>query len=68
MIAEERGVYQRGGLIHAIAECTECVWRDEDYKTAQAKARRHARTTGHRVRADLGYVVEYKAAAGKGVR
>ena len=47
------------GLIHGIAECTVCGWREENYLVVQKRAPAHARTTGHRVMADLGYVVEY---------
>lgn len=47
------------GLIHGIAHCTECDWSEEDYLTVQKRAAQHARTTGHKVTADLGYIVEY---------
>lgn len=49
----------RKGLIHGIAYCTQCDWSEEDYLTVQRRAAQHARTTGHKVTADLGYIVEY---------
>jgi hypothetical protein len=49
----------RKGLIHGIAHCTQCDWSEEDYLTVQRRAAQHARTTGHKVTADLGYIVEY---------
>ena len=50
----------RKGLIHGIGECTVCGWRCEDYCTVQRKAAEHSKKTGHLVKVDLGYVVEYK--------
>jgi FixJ family two-component response regulator len=47
------------GLIHGIAHCTQCDWSEEDYLRVQRRAAQHARTTGHKVTADLGYIVEY---------
>ena len=47
------------GLIHGIAHCRDCKWQNENYLTVQREAAKHARITGHRVMADLGYVVEY---------
>ena len=49
----------RKALIHGIASCTQCDWSEEDYLTVQKRAAQHARTTGHKVTADLGYLVEY---------
>lgn len=49
----------RKALVHFIANCTVCDWRTQDYQTGQKKAAAHARSTGHRVIADLGYVIEY---------
>lgn len=42
-------------LIHAIAECLDCDWREEDYLTAQKEARKHAIRTGHTVNIETGY-------------
>jgi len=47
------------GLVHGIAECQTCDWFCEDYLTVQRKAAEHSKKTGHTVKADLGYVVEY---------
>jgi len=46
-------------LVHGIADCRECGWSEQDYKTVQEKARAHVQKTGHKVTADLGYAVEY---------
>ena len=46
-------------LVHGIAICKDCDWSCEDYSTVERSARDHVRRTGHRVKADLGYVVEY---------
>ena len=48
-------------LFHAIADCTVCGKRWENYLTAQKHAAEHARKTGHKVIVDLGYLVEYGA-------
>lgn len=37
------------GTTHVLAECRNCPWSEQDYKTAQQKARRHAESTGHAV-------------------
>jgi hypothetical protein len=52
-------IVRRKGLIHGIAHCTQCDWREQDYLTVQRKAAKHARSTGHKVTSELGYVVEY---------
>jgi len=49
----------RKSLIHVIADCTVCGKHWENYLTAQKLAAAHARRTGHRVIAELGYVIEY---------
>ena len=46
-------------IIHGIAICADCDWSCEDYRKVEKSASDHARKTGHRVKADLGYVVEY---------
>lgn len=52
-------------LIHGIANCTQCDWQCQDYLTVQARAAQHARSTGHRVSAELGYSVTYFGGGGK---
>ncbi len=47
------------GLVHGIAECQTCEWSCEDYLTVQSKAAEHSKKTGHTVKAELAYVVEY---------
>lgn len=37
------------GTTHAIAECRNCGWSTDNYKTAVQAARRHAEETGHTV-------------------
>jgi hypothetical protein len=51
--------FLRKALVHGIAQCSVCTWTCEDYLTVQKKAAEHARKTGHKVSADLGYVVTY---------
>jgi hypothetical protein len=46
-------------LVHFVADCKVCGKHWEDYMTGQNLASEHAKKTGHRVMADLGYVVEY---------
>ena len=55
----------RKALIHAVAHCKVCDKQWEDYLTAQAQAAAHSRKTGHHVIAELGYIVDYGAAAGE---
>ena len=45
----------RRTLVHAIAECYECDFREEDYNTAIEKGRAHANKTRHEVRLAAGY-------------
>lgn len=37
------------GTTHILAECRNCPWRNDNYKTAVDAARRHAESTGHTV-------------------
>ena len=46
-------------LIHAIAQCQDCDWSEEDYKVAQKRAREHAKKTGHTVDLETGYWQQY---------
>jgi hypothetical protein len=50
----------RKSLIHGIARCTVCSWTSENYRSVQGLAHKHAKTTGHLVCAELGYLVEYR--------
>jgi len=58
----------RKWLVHYIAECTVCGWGTEDYINGQKKASQHATRTGHLVKAEAGYAVEYgnKTVSNKG--
>ena len=44
------------GLMHCIAECKSCAWRDEHYVGAARAATRHCRETGHEVMVDQGII------------
>lgn len=46
-------------LTHYIAWCEDCDWRTEDFLQGRRQASQHAAKTGHRVRAEEGYVVRY---------
>ena len=46
-------------VVHAIAECTVCGVRYENYKNAQALAAKHAKQTGHVVTGEVGLAFEY---------
>ena len=48
-------------LIGFIAHCEQCEWGDEDYLSAQRRARDHVRRTGHTVQAEATYSVRYTA-------
>ncbi|MHC4501556.1 MAG: hypothetical protein ACYS21_20905 [Planctomycetota bacterium] len=41
------------GVIHCIAECEDCDWRNENYKNAQATAAIHARAHKHKVSVEV---------------
>ncbi len=47
------------GKIHAIAKCRICNWEEQNYQTAQAKARYHFKKYGHIVDVEVGtwYVI-----------
>jgi hypothetical protein len=47
------------GVIHAIAECEDCGWRNEQYKNAQATAAIHAEKHQHKVQVDIGLAGSY---------
>ena len=47
------------GVTHAIAECEDCGWRNEQYKNAQATAAIHAKKHKHKVQVDIGLAGYY---------
>ena len=49
-----------GRVVHAMAECIDCGWRNEGYKNAQATAVIHAKTFGHKVDCEVGINFEYE--------
>ena len=60
MTTSERNVsLRRKALVHFIAHCTVCSWQTQDYLTGQKKVAAHAKNTGHKVIADLGYICAY---------
>lgn len=52
-------VGKRPWLIHAIANCTDCNWQEDDYHIAVRKGRDHAKRTGHKVSVETGYAQIY---------
>lgn len=46
-------------LIHALANCRECVWAESGYRTAIKEARAHAKLTGHYVTVETAYCIEF---------
>ena len=52
-------------LIGAVATCADCDWVEEDYRTAQKDARRHAIKTGHTVNVETTYSQTYNQERGK---
>lgn len=46
--------YKRQGIIHRIAHCQDCDWREEDRNTAMREARKHANKTGHKIDIETG--------------
>lgn len=42
------------GTTHVIAQCRDCAWRSEDYRSAEGKARRHAEQLNHTVHVERG--------------
>jgi len=46
-------------LIGALASCDDCDWEEEDYRTAQKDARKHALKTGHTVGVETTYYQVY---------
>ena len=46
-------------VIHAIAECLHCGKQFQNYTTARAEARKHAKQTGHRVHGEQAIAFSY---------
>ena len=55
------------GVVHGLAECSDCDWKTESYKNAQASAANHARFYGHRVVGELGISFSYDGRASREV-
>ena len=53
-------IKKTGGIIHIIAHCQKCEWKDESYITAEKEAERHVKETGHNVVVETGHYWEYK--------
>jgi len=53
------------GVVSAYVECLDCPWKTESYKNAQAIAKIHAKTHGHKVRGELGIAFHYDGHAEK---
>lgn len=47
------------GVIHGIVRCLDCKWESYSYKNAQAIAKIHAQTYGHKVEGELGITFSY---------
>jgi hypothetical protein len=63
-----RDIVKTGGVCHAIAACDDCDWKEEDYQTAQRKAREHVRRAGHRVAVEVGYCYRLNPRAAREAR
>lgn len=50
---------EKHGIVHRMATCMECEWRDEDFRSSPLFARQHCEKTGHRVRVETGTVTDY---------
>lgn len=48
-----------GWVTHAIAQCQDCCWRNEDYRTALRKGREHSKRKNHTVNVEVGKVYYY---------
>jgi len=53
------------GATHASIRCLDCRWETFSYKNAQAIAKIHAKTYGHKVEGELGIRVMYAGSAKK---
>jgi len=50
---------KRPWLVHAIVNCVNCTWEEDNYTTAVEEARKHAQKTGHTVLVETGYAQIY---------
>lgn len=50
---------KRIGVVHAMAECQTCDWRNENHKNAQATAAKHAKFHKHIVHVEVALAVYY---------
>jgi len=50
---------KRPWLVHAVAYCQECEWRNESYREARERAYSHAKRTGHYIVVETSYVQHY---------
>lgn len=46
--------------IHSVIYCTQCDKHWDDYLTAEEKARKHSKSTGHTVEGEVAYRVRYE--------
>lgn len=53
-------------VIHALAVCNDCSWKDDHYHTAETAAASHARMTKHSVRVELGVTYTVRIFSKKG--
>jgi len=53
------------GIIHCIAECSVCDWREAHYRKAARAASKHARDTLHTVRVDVGSMYDVSPTGGR---
>ena len=56
---QENGWKRSFGVVHGIAECSDCDWKTDSYKNAQALAAKHARRYRHRVNGEVGCAYTY---------
>lgn len=52
-------------IVHRIADCDNCSWRDEDHKLASKRARRHSEKTGHTTTVESGNFYQFKPKDGE---
>ncbi len=52
-------------IIHRIADCDDCSWRDEDHFHASKRARRHSEQTGHTTNVENGNFYQFRPADGE---
>lgn len=57
-----KGVIRNSWKMHAIFQCADCDWDDQDFMTAVDAARKHCEEKGHSVRGETAYCVTYDPA------